>query len=239
VLEKSPNARAVIWDIDDTLVATSEMAMSAQMASLSVLIPEDSSLISRALRIWSRLLWYFYSDAIERTMEALLCELGMDPVSDQRLEKAASVFWETFNSEVLLIPNARSVLARLSSSGISLGIVSNGEEEFQFRKLEVGRILDFFPDELIIVAPPGTDYAKPSPFGILDCCRRMSLSPDNVWYVGNRTTDIIAANLAGVHSVRYQIDSLDVKEPCPYAELRLETSEVEICDLNELLDILT
>lgn len=93
---------------------------------------------------------------------------------------------------------------RLRAVGLPVGVISNRRREFFERELELldgGRWWGLFD-----VTVCGTDVQrrKPAPDPLLLAVRKLGVPADeHVWYVGDSTTDVIAARLAGITPIFY------------------------------------
>ncbi len=86
--------------------------------------------------------------------------------------------------------NRKNVLRKLSNE-FKLGIVSNGRRE---------EIEKHFKDELelfdVIVGKNDVKATKPSPEGLLKACKSLKINPRECLYVGDRVSDLRAAQRA-------------------------------------------
>jgi phosphoglycolate phosphatase len=93
---------------------------------------------------------------------------------------------------------------RLHAVGLPVGIISNRRRDFLERELallENGRWKNLFD-----VTVCGTDVKrrKPAPDPLLHALAQMNVPVDeHVWYVGDSTTDVIAARRAGITPIFY------------------------------------
>ena len=96
------------------------------------------------------------------------------------------------------------VLDALRADGLQLGVLSNRRRDFMAHELwavEQGRWVDLFDT---MVSGDDVQRRKPAPDLILKAVENLGASPGrNCWYVGDSTTDIIAAKDAGVTAVFY------------------------------------
>ncbi len=98
----------------------------------------------------------------------------------------------------------RPMLAEFRGYGVKLGVLSNRKREFmehEIRAVDGGAWL-----ELVDTMVCGDDVPrrKPAPDQILKALESLSAPCDHsCWYVGDSTTDVIAANDAGVTAVFY------------------------------------
>jgi len=99
-------------------------------------------------------------------------------------------------------PRVGDVLAGLKSIGLRLGVITNRDREFfvdELATVEDNRWAAFFDTA---VCGDDTIHRKPHTDQILKISQelKITLGPE-VWYVGDSTTDVIAAKSAGITSV--------------------------------------
>jgi phosphatidylglycerol:prolipoprotein diacylglycerol transferase len=98
------------------------------------------------------------------------------------------------------MPDALEVISQLKAEGYKLGIVSSKKKDM----VEYGMRLVGFTDEFdVIIGYDEVKEHKPSPEGILNACIALGVDHDNMLYIGDTSTDIHAANNAGIYSVAY------------------------------------
>ena len=98
------------------------------------------------------------------------------------------------------MPEALEVIKQLKDEGYQLGIVSSKKKDM----VEYGMHLVGFKDEFdVIIGYDEVKEHKPSPEGILNACAALGVDHDNILYIGDTSTDIHAANAAGIYSVAY------------------------------------
>lgn len=100
--------------------------------------------------------------------------------------------------------DARMQLERLHEVGIRVGLITNRRRDFLERELQLVDGQGWI--DLFDVVVCGTDVArrKPAPDMLLQALRVLQLPADeHCWYVGDSTTDVIAARLAGVTPIFY------------------------------------
>ena len=99
-------------------------------------------------------------------------------------------------------PGVREVLSQIRKLGIRIGILSNRTREFLEHELECVEAGTWFRLFDSVVAGDDTPRLKPAPdpvYQALDDIKAES-GPD-VWYLGDSTTDVVAAKNAGVTSI--------------------------------------
>lgn len=99
-------------------------------------------------------------------------------------------------------PKVREVLEGLSRLGIQVGVITNRDREFF--EHELGAVEDTGWTHLFEVDVCGDDVPlrKPHPDQLLLAVEKLEYPADpSVWYVGDSTTDVIAAKRAGMTAV--------------------------------------
>ena len=103
-----------------------------------------------------------------------------------------------------LEPQARETLEEYRRLGLKLGVLSNRKREYMERELaaiEHGRWLGLFDT---MVCGDDVPHRKPAPDQILKALDELGApATTNCWYVGDSTTDVIAAKEAGVTAIFY------------------------------------
>lgn len=190
-------ASGVIWDIDDVLVDTSGMYLTSRHRALGHLKINDTAL---AMSIWDRLFWFYEQDRTEAMLKALLHELQHD-VDDLAFETALGDFNTVWAEEIVPVDGIIDLVLELEQRGVPQAIVSNGKIENQQRKLQAIGLAEFFSSRPVVIEASGSDHSKPTPHGIWRACELLDIQPGTALYVGDRPTDMIAANLAGATGV--------------------------------------
>jgi putative hydrolase of the HAD superfamily len=100
-----------------------------------------------------------------------------------------------------MIPGARELVASLRERGVATGIVTDGYEMVQRRKVAALACSDLFDAVVPTDAPPVSSW-KPSPIGLLHAAEQMRREPAGVIYIGdNAGKDLEAARAAGMKFV--------------------------------------
>ena len=95
-------------------------------------------------------------------------------------------------------------LERLSAVGLKVGLISNRRRDFLEHELKLvdgGRWQNLFD---VIVCGSDVEHRKPAPDMLLKALDELDIpASEHCWYVGDSTTDVIAAREAGVTSIFY------------------------------------
>ncbi len=126
-------------------------------------------------------------------------------------DKIIESFTKTVNTrpqEMYLCDGAMGFLQNLKEQNIPIGLVSNGLQRNVEMILETTGLDQYFDEDKIITPCLRLDFIpKPSPVMLLElfdrCNEHNNLSIGNVFYVGNSTADMGAANKAGMTAVAY------------------------------------
>ena len=130
---------------------------------------------------------------------------GADEDAKARAHKAFDDCYRNYVGEVHpLEPGIRPQLEQLHELGIRLGVITNRNREFmnhELRLVEDGGWTDLFDT---MACGNDVERRKPSPDLILKALEFLGRTPDeHCWYLGDSTTDVVAAKEAGVTAVFY------------------------------------
>src|SRR4029453_13635738 len=118
-------------------------------------------------------------------------------ISDDEVVGEFDAYMDTYKRHCALYADVRSCLSALAD--FDLGIVSNGDREFQLSKLVSMGIADRFAP---IVLSGEVGSAKPDAAIFQEACAQAGASPSDCIYVGDHLqTDIAASAAAGWHAV--------------------------------------
>ncbi|WP_206445695.1 HAD family hydrolase [Agrococcus sp. KRD186] len=221
--------RAVVFDIDDTLMPEREYVRSGYEHVSNWLAPRISL---KANQLQGELWAIFDSEHRGRAYNRLLEIHGID---DALLAQECVQIYREHAPDVKLAESVQDVLAWCRSQG-PVGVVSDGPLGMQSAK---ARALGLAEQGLHVVLSDelgGRAAWKPSPAGMLEVCRRMRILPRDAVYVGdNPAKDFLAAHLAGMAAIRFRTAGQlhASSEPEPGAE-----ADIEIRELSQLRSVL-
>lgn len=99
-------------------------------------------------------------------------------------------------------PGIHDVLCELRELGLRLGILTNRSREFLDKELETIEQGSWGPLFDTSVSGGGTEQLKPSPAPVFRALENLGKDPGaDVWYVGDSTSDTIAAKTAGITNI--------------------------------------
>jgi len=196
---------AMYLAIDDMLAELDTLHLSQRLLS-----PEDSKTPEDA-----RLLSYVRTHkhlhpkvvAQKKVSRTDIFEILFGEDEDAKAE-AHQAFDDAYRNHIAdvfpLEADIRQQISRVKEAGIPVGVISNRRRDFFDRELALvdgTGWLDVFD-----VTVCGTDVRrrKPAPDMLLKALEQLNLPADeHVWYVGDSTTDVIAARHAGITPIFY------------------------------------
>lgn len=227
---------AIIFDFDDTLVATNvifedirqeffvqmaELGFTEQAAIAEYLNQAD---INNVLA-----LGYMGKECFPRAMGqtyqhfAALAGQAYDPQIAQRLENTG---WQVYQREAEYLPGAKELLTALQGKA-RLFLLTQGDSEIQARRLKQRGILPYFDDFRIVVSKDVAAYTS--------FVRDMNIDVDRSWMVGNSLrSDINPALTVGLKAVHYQLPAWDFEHEEALGE---HYSITNLLDLKELIGL--
>jgi len=207
-----PLPKAILFDLDDTVLATSEGAEDDWRAichefqlRTDGVTPERLHQAIREHRDW------FWSDPVRHrrgrlnpmatlvnNIHAALESLGLD--SPLHLAEDMAYTWRGRRQASLKpFPGALEALTKLRESGVRLGMLTNGSMEMQRSKIERAGLADFF-DYIQIEGEFGA--GKPEQEAYLHALNRLGASPPQAWMAGDSLDmDVAASQAVGLHGI--------------------------------------
>ncbi len=188
--------RAVLFDLDDTLISRRETFAGFSESFVRRFFPaEDAAGQARAVAALRRL--DREGDATRPDLFFhLFGELNVDlPPIGEMID-----FWNTeFPKYLVLFDDMFRLLGELRRAGFRLGLVTNGAAPLQNGKIERGRLRPAF-DTVVVSGEQPFDKPQREIFEL--ALHRLAVAPDAAVYVGdNLINDIYGAQKAGMRAV--------------------------------------
>ena len=176
--------KGLIFDLDGTIIDNSEDYMELMLRRVGKDLGQDLG-IEHARELW-------YSVNAE-SRDSVIRRWGFNP----------DRFWTIFNKYENVDEKVRSTYlhddaAILKGLEMPKGIVTHTSYDHTDKLLKKVGMREFFNP--IVACTEETGY-KPSPLPLIYCLVDMKLKPDDVAYVGDTLSDILAAKNAGVKSI--------------------------------------
>lgn len=191
--------KAVVFDLDGTLIDSKidfeHMAGLIREVLSAAGVPEEH--LTDRRKIYQ----------IIRGGERVLAEMGVDPIK----LPAITLEMERIMNQVELegahlskpMRNARETLRILRSRGLGIGIATRGCREYAIESMRLTGIQNYVDKCL---ARDEVLYPKPDPRHLLDVVTRLGAKTDEVFYVGDTSTDLETAKSANVEFIGYKRD---------------------------------
>lgn len=235
-------AKLAIFDLDDTLVMNRHATLLARDAAIRSLFGENLQDQDRfeLLDKWQRLMWFFGPNEREAVFKALVLDQCASDKLIERLTIADRVYERVLMSNLKCVDGAQEVLDKLSKREIKVALISNGIAKRQWKKIQKTGLGNFFRPSNTLIPKEGSPMAKPHPTSILKMCDQLEVPPDKTFLVGDRISDIVAANMAGCKSVLFYQKNLEVRAPSPIGNrLEIEVPDYSISTLKDFLKIIS
>ena len=186
---KSRPARALIFDLDGTLVDTVYAHVFAwQRAFAELGLPIDGWRIHRRIGMSGGL----FARAAAR-------EIGrpLSPTEVETIQRRHGEIYREILPERRPLPGAVELLADLRAEGIVHGIATSG------RRPEIDASLEALgvEDQTVVVERGDVKRAKPEPDLFLTCAERLGVTASDSYVIGDAVWDLLAARRAGMLSV--------------------------------------
>lgn len=174
--------RAVLWDLDGTLLDSYEAIHEALGAVLKELGKEPITMAETRRSVGNGL-------------DALLARF----VGDAERAEATRIFRERYDVTgpelTTLMPGADHVTRELVKRDVLQGVASNKPSDYSEELLEVLEVRDRFE---VVVGPDLGFPPKPAPDMVLAALEEMDVEPEEALFVGDMVVDVKTARAAGL-----------------------------------------
>src|SRR4051812_22181301 len=237
--------RAVLFDLDDTLFdhrAAVDTAILAHLGATGVPVPDADAALVR----WRDLEEHHYHrylagelDYLQQRREragGLMAAYGAAALADDEADAWWADYLREYRGAWRLHDDALPCLDALIDrfSGVRLGIITNGELDFQMTKLEATQLAARMDS---VIASGEVGVTKPDARIFELACDRLGVEPAEAAYVGDRLrTDAMGAAAAGLTGVWLDRRS-EVVDPERWAEAE-RLGVVRVTGLDEVPAVL-
>ncbi len=195
--------RAVLFDLDHTLFDTEKTERRALgRVAAAARVPLGPKALD-AYRIVNTHVWSEYRAGRLTSQELRVLrfhlwleKIGRDPSPARAL---APLYLDEFSSRGDLMAGAAGAVRSVAGLGVRLGVVTNGIDRVQRRRLRASELMAAFK---VVVTSERAGFTKPDPRIIQLALKRLRVEPDQAVYVGDDPqVDGLAANRASVRFV--------------------------------------
>lgn len=226
------NTKAVIFDLDDTLISELEYALSGYRA-VSGHIASKGLCQGSPEELYRELTELFYEDH-KKVFNRFLTGKGLPDDRDRVMELVE--VYRCHTPDIAYYDDVKPVIKELKGKGLRTGILSDGYFVTQRAKIKALKAEEDF-DPVILTDELGREYWKPSPEGFRMIEEKYSILPGEIVYVGdNPEKDFYLSQTAGIKTVRI-IRKGGIYADSPYFQDVRE--DFRIASLKDLISILT
>jgi putative hydrolase of the HAD superfamily len=187
--------KAILFDLDDTLLDRT-MSIEPFVQQLHRQYQIDHVPYETYQRRFTELDQRGYSEK-PAMFQTLIAEFGVAASVDAWLADFENDAWHS----CVLLPDAIEVLTELRARGYKLGVITNGEDWSQARKLQVTGLLPLF--DLVVISGHERIH-KPEPQIFTRAAERLAVRPDECAFVGDHArNDIYGAGAVGMKTIWY------------------------------------
>jgi putative hydrolase of the HAD superfamily len=185
--------KAILFDLDDTLIkggAVRDLVNDFYRLHYSDLAEDCIKLVFRAVGKADRRA-YQTGEEFLQVLQMMVQESGITPVA------GLAAYWrEHFSSYVIPEPGMLDVLDHLKSTGISIGVVTNGGPLVQGEKMTA---VNLWPWLDCTVTCDEAGFTKPRPGPFLRALSTLQVAPEDTWFVGDYPeADIVGSQRVGM-----------------------------------------
>ncbi|OGB24100.1 MAG: phosphoglycolate phosphatase [Burkholderiales bacterium RIFCSPLOWO2_02_FULL_57_36] len=213
-----PSPRAILFDLDGTLADTAP-DLAAAVNKLQ---------IARALDPTPYALLRPVASAGARGL--IGAAFALDP-GDETYEELRNEFLDNYAAEIAiksqLFDGISALLKWLPQHNLQWGIVTN--KAARFTDLLVPQI--GLQNAGCVISGDTTPHSKPHPAPLLEAARRLKLSPESCWYVGDDLRDIQAGQAAGMPTIAAGWGYCGNVEPSVWGADALVAAPLDLLDL--------
>ena len=189
--------KAVVFDLDGTLIDSKidyeYMAGLIREVLSAAGVPEEH--LTDRRKIYQ----------IIRGGDRVLAEMGVDPIMRPTIASEMERIMNRVELEGAHLSkpmrNARETLRTLRSHGLGIGVATRGCREYAIKSMRLTG-LEGYVDKCL--ARDEVPYPKPDPRHLLDVVTLLGAKPDEVFYIGDTSTDLETAKSANVEFIGYR-----------------------------------
>ena len=229
--------RVAIFDLDDTLFEHRGAVRDGIAAHLHATLPHVDAAAHQDR--WDELEEHHYHRYLTGELDYLgqrrarardfMQPFGIDFPEDRGAERWFDIYLQEYRNAWRLFTDTLPCFDELDAAGIRIGLITNGDRDFQLAKLEA---MDLKPRIEQVITSGELGFAKPDPRIFTLACERFGVAPNDALYVGDRLhTDAIGAARAGLAGV--WLDRASMASVSQLAEARGNKVDV-IATLTEL-----
>lgn len=180
---------AVLFDLDGTLIDS-----APDLGAAADKMRTDRGLSSLALDLYRPM-----AGAGARGMLGIAFGIQPEDAQFAAMREEFFVNYENcMTQRTYAFDGVAALIGELVSRHIPWGVVTNKASRFTE---PLTRKMALFESAATVVSGDTTPFAKPHPEPLLEAARRLNVSPEQCWYVGDDERDMVAGRAAGMLTV--------------------------------------
>jgi HAD superfamily hydrolase (TIGR01509 family) len=188
-IEELPIPKAVLFDLDGTLVDTVEVRIAAwEQALAEAGLPTDRARLAPLIGLDGK--------RLAREIAAVAGK-PIDEARAEVIDRQSGEIYARLNQTPRPLPGVRELVGTLERRGIAWAIATSSRKE-QVATSVAALGLEREP---MIVDASHVKHAKPEPDLLLLAARQLGVEPATCWYVGDSTWDMVSAVAAGMIAI--------------------------------------
>ena len=218
-LSELPDPKALLFDLDGTLVDTVETRIRAWMNTFSEAgIAADRGQVARLIGADGKKLAREVSGAAGR---------HLDDERAEEIDKRSGEVYDRLNTDPRPIQGVSELLQLLGRSTLPWAIATSSRREQT--RTSVGALR--LQTEPKIVDGSHVEHAKPAPDLLLLAAKELRIPAGGCWYVGDSTWDMLASAAAGMVSVGVPYGAAEEEDLLEAGALAVTSFEILLEDL--------
>ncbi|MYT81266.1 MULTISPECIES: HAD family phosphatase [unclassified Streptomyces] len=181
--------RAVVFDLDGTLVDSSHAYFLAEREALARVGYEDFTHADHAR---------FIGKSMKEMWEIFVAERGVSVAPQHLLELSNRIYLQAVRDSVKTYPHVVALSRRLRHAGFELAVASGSSRAVIDAVIASAGLSDLFP---VKVSAEDVEHGKPDPAIFREAGRRLSVSPEECTVVEDAAAGVEAALRAGMSCV--------------------------------------
>lgn len=198
--------KAVVFDLDDTLISEKQYIMSGYQYISQVL----GSKLNMHERLILKTLTELFEESSRSVFNRFYDELGL-VYQEEDILFLVKEYREHFPT-ISFFEDVHPCIDRLRKQGMKLGIITDGYACAQHQKLKALKAINFF-DEIIVTDDLGREYWKPHPKSFEIMKERLGVEFNEMIYLGdNPEKDFYIAKYYPIKTIRICRDGVYKKK---------------------------
>ncbi|WP_336866200.1 HAD family hydrolase [Peribacillus frigoritolerans] len=194
--------RAVVFDLDDTLISEKKYIKSGYQYISKIL----SARYDKDAQELYQLLFKLFNESPHNVFNRILDKMGISYTKNDILEMVEE--YRDHLPDIEFFDDVLPCLKELKKKNIKIGVITDGYATAQRQKLKVIKATNFF-DEIIVTDELGREYWKPHPKAFEMMKEKLNVEFNEMIYVGdNPEKDFYISSIYPTETIRIYRDGV-------------------------------